>query len=358
MRILFHRLVEVLAGSSVSALRQQVQYLKAENQVLRSRLGERVKVTPQERARLVKYGVRLGTALATIVSIVSPQTFMKWIRDAKEVPKAKQKGRTPGRPRTPEEIRRLILRIARETGWGFTRIQGELRKLGITTVCRSTIINILKQAHMPTAPDRADSSWYEFVRRHAKTLWACDFITHQVLTPKGLKYAFSLVFVHPRTRRAFVSSSTTNPDQRWYEGVVEDFAASVPDGMPKPRLVARDRDSKYGAGFDDALAGHGMKAVQLPFRSPNLNAHVERLIQSVRTECLDHFIVMDTGHLDHLLAEYIDYHNRQRPHSSLDFATPMSGNAPEARTGPVVARTIRRHERLGGVIKHYTRVAA
>ncbi len=77
--------------------------------------------------------------------------------------------------------------------------------------------------------------------------------------------------------------------------------------------------------------------MQLPFRSPNLNAHVERLIQSVRKECLDHFIVMGMGHLDYLLAEYIDYHNRQRPHSSLDFAMPMSGQAPAARAGPVTA---------------------
>ena len=89
MRILFHRLVEVLAGSSESALRQQVQYLKAENQVLRSRLGARVKVTPREKARLVKLGARLGSALASIVTIVSPLTFMRWIRQAKKVPTRK-----------------------------------------------------------------------------------------------------------------------------------------------------------------------------------------------------------------------------------------------------------------------------
>ncbi len=106
--------------------------------------------------------------------------------------------------------------------------------------------------------------------------------------------------------------------------------------MPSPRLVARDRDSKYGADFDGALAGLGIEAVQLPFRSPNLNAHVERLIQSVRTECLDHFIVMGTGRLDHLLADSIDYHNRQRPHSSLDFATPMGGKHP--RHAPACGR--------------------
>ncbi len=135
-------------------------------------------------------------------------------------------------------------------------------------------------------------------------------------------------------------------------------AESPRPGRLWPRLVARDRDSKYGAGFDEVLTGHGIEAVQLPFRSPNLNAHVERLIQSVRKECLDHFIVMGTGHLDHLLAEYIDYHNRQRPHSSQWLATPMSGKAPKARDGPVIAGAIRRHERLGGVIKHNTRMAA
>lgn len=91
-----------------------------------------------------------------------------------------------------------------------------------------------------------------------------------------------------------------------------------------------------------------MEAVQLPFRSTNLNVHVERLIHSVCKECLDHYIVMGRGHLDGLLGEYIDYHNRHRPHLSLGFATPMSGKASEARAGRVVEGTIRRRERLGG----------
>jgi putative transposase len=95
----------------------------------------------------------------------------------------------------------------------------------------------------------------------------------------------------------------------------------------------------------------------VPHRSPNLNAHVERLIQSTRVECLDHFIILGTRHLDHLLSEYIEYHNRERPHSSLEFATPM-GRTPPARAGPVAPGEVRCRERLGGVLKHYYRKAA
>lgn len=97
--------------------------------------------------------------------------------------------------------------------------------------------------------------------------------------------------------------------------------------------------------------------VRLPLRSPNLNAHVERLIQSIQVECLDHFVILGTAHLDHLLAEYIDYHNRQRPHMSLDFATPM-GRPPPTRARLIEPREIRCRERLGGVLKHNYRKAA
>lgn len=176
----------------------------------------------------------------------------------------------------------------------------------------------------------------------------------------GLKFAFALVFIHPKTRRAHISASTTNPDGAWLVEVVQRFVASVPNSMAKPRLLLRDRDGKFGAGdgaFVAALAKAGVSTVRLPHRSPNLNAHVERLIQSIQVECLDHFIILGTRHLDHLLSEYVDYHNRERPHMSLQFATPI-GRLPSIRAGPIHARDIRCRERLGGVLRHYERKAA
>jgi putative transposase len=356
----FRRLLEVLAGSSQADLRRQVQYLKVENEILRSRITGPVRVTRAERSRLVRLGRPLGTAIRSLVSIVKPATFLKWVRDGRKRPKRKTVTRKPGRPRTPEQIRKIVLRIARETSFGYVRILGELKKLGIGGVSRSTVVNVLKQASLPTGPARGERTWDQFLKSHAKTLWACDFLTLRVLTATGLKFAFALVFVHPKTRRAHVSASTTNPDAAWSETVVRRFIASLPTGMAKPKLLLRDRDGKFAAGngaFGAVLAKAEISAVRLPHRSPNLNAHVERLIQSIQVECLDHFVILGTGHLDHLLAEYIDYHNRQRPHMSLAFATPMS-RCPPARAGPVEAREICCHERLGGVIKHYFRKAA
>jgi len=271
-----HRLLRVLAGSSRDELRRQVQFLKAENEILRSRIKGPVRVTKVERARLVRLGTPLGKAIRSLVTIVRPETFLKWVRDAGKKPKRKSPAKMkPGRPRTAEEIRTIILRIARETGFGYTRILGELKKLGVGGVSRSTVVNILKKSGLPTGPERGERTWDEFLTAHAKTLWACDFLTMRVLTAKGLKYVFALVFVHPRTRRAHVSASTTKPDAAWFTQVVQRFVASVPKGMAKPRLLLRDRDDKFAVGdgaFDAALAKIGVRSMPLPHRSPNLNA--------------------------------------------------------------------------------------
>lgn len=360
MSNLFRRLLSTLAGSGRDDLRRQIQYLRAENEVLRSRITGPIRVTPAERSRLVRLGKPLGNAVRALVSIVRPATFLKWVRDAEKRPRRKYATRKPGRPRTPEQIRKIVLRIARETGFGYVRILGELKKLGIGGVSRSTVVNILNQAGLPTGPARGERTWDQFLKAHAKTLWACDFLTLRVLTATGLKFAFALVFVHPKTRRAHVSTSTLNPDGAWFAEVARRFVASLPRDMSKPKLLLRDRDGKFAAGdgaFGRALEQAGIKTMTLPHRSPNLNAHVERLIQSIQIECLDHFVILGTRHLNHLLAEYIDYHNRQRPHMSIGFATPM-GRCPPARAGPVEPGEIRCCERLGGVLKHYHRKAA
>ena len=121
--------------------------------------------------------------------------------------------------------------------------------------------------------------------------------------------------------------------------------------------MLRDSDSKYGPSFEDALGAAGIGSHRLPHCSPNLNAFAERLIQSIEVECLDHFLILGTRHMSHLLAEYCDYYNRQRPHSALGFGTPC-GPAPPARAGPLNPSDIRCQKRLGGVLRHYYRRAA
>ena len=137
----FHPLILMLASLGKSELARQVQYLKAENEILRAKLPKRVTVTLTERRCLLKLGQKIGPAIKHLITIVAYRTFLRWLAGDKAGRKAGKRGR----PRTDEEIRETIIRLARENGWGYTRILGELKKLGIRRVCRSTVINILKE---------------------------------------------------------------------------------------------------------------------------------------------------------------------------------------------------------------------
>ncbi len=346
------RLLEVLSGSSQGELRRQIQYLKAENEILRAHIDGPVRVTARERYRLVRLARPLGAAVKGLVNIVKPGTFMRWIKATDTKRKPKPTTRRPGRPRTPDEIRQIILRIARETGWGYTRILGELKKLDIH-VSRSTVVNILRQASLPTGPERGEATWDQFIRSHAETLWACDFVQQRVLTLKGWKDAYLLVFVNVATRRAIATTSTEHPDARW----VAKQAATLQDvtGESGCRVLTRDSDTKFGKAFDEALKGQGITPVRLPHCSPNLNAHAERFIQTLQNECLNRFIVMGSGHINHLTSEYLQHYNTERPHSGIGYRVPGWKDRPlrlPNRDGEVRCRT-----RLGGVLRNYERAA-
>src|SRR5258708_818824 len=125
MKAVFHSLLLLFAKATDRELARMLQFLKAENSILRAKLPRRVEVTPPERRRLIKFGKPLGTKLRDLITIVSPRTFLRWLHA--ESPTAKAKARDPGRPRTDTEICDLILRIAQDTGWGYTRILGELK---------------------------------------------------------------------------------------------------------------------------------------------------------------------------------------------------------------------------------------
>jgi len=172
MARIFHPLFLLLASSTEKELARQNQYLKEENRTLRAKLPKRITVTPEERRRLVKVGKKLGPAIKELITIVTPGTFARWVRDGE---KPKGKPRKTGRPRTPQEVRDLVVKIAAETGWGYTRILGELKRLGIRKISRQTVKNILKEHGFDPGPTRGQGTWDEFLKIHATTLWQCDF---------------------------------------------------------------------------------------------------------------------------------------------------------------------------------------
>jgi putative transposase len=183
MRNIYRSLLLILTAATQKELARYVAYLKAENKILRSRLPERVVVEPTERRRLVRLGAKLGRALDELVTIVHPGTLRRWIReDAKTTKRPRGK---VGRRRTGEEIRKLILKLAKANNWGYTRILGELRKLNIRAVSRNTVKNILKENGYDPGPQRGHGTWDEFIKIHAATLWQCDFVSKRIVTPKG-----------------------------------------------------------------------------------------------------------------------------------------------------------------------------
>jgi len=355
MAKIFHPLLMMLAGCTEKELARQVQYLKEENRILRSKLPKRITVTPEERRSLLKFGKPVGTAIKELITIVTPRTFARWASGEKEGSKKTEK--KPGRPRTPDEIRDLVVKIAKETGFGYTKILGELRKLGIRKITRQTVKNILKEHGFDPGPKRGKGTWDEFLKIHAETLWQCDFFTKKIVTLGGIVEMYMLVFIHIGSRRVWVSSPTAHPDSRWVAQQARNVCMEFAEEEHKPTYVMHDADTKFTRQFDEIFKAEGIKTKKHLPASPNLNAFVERWVQSVQQECLDHFVVLGEKHLRHIVSEYIDFYNNVRPHEGRDHLPPaMKDPPPEAETvklDEVVCR-----ERLGGLLKHYERRAA
>lgn len=352
MKLALHSFFLLLAGSTDDELRKQVQYLKEENRILRGKLPRRIVVTAEERHRLVKLGLAVGKALKDLISIVSPRTFLRWV-NGEAVAKPPKKAAKPGRPRTPEEIRDLVLKLARETGGGYTRILGELKKLGVRKICRSTVIKILKENGLQPGPERGEGTWDEFLKRHAATLWACDFFSQKVWTLGGMVDVFVLFFLPVGSRRVFVSGVTAHPDRAWVLQQARNVSMYFGDEPVKPTHLLRDNDGKFRKEFDALLEADGMTVKKIVPRSPNLNAYAERFVQSIKQECLAHFLVLGESHLRHLVTEYVAYYHRERPHQAKDNL-PLTATGPPTVTPLTVAEVVC-EERLAGLLKHYRR---
>ena len=367
MKNLYHRLLLLIAGSTQKELASQIRYLKIENEILRSKLGTRVPVTDKERNRLVKFGAKLGKALGELVTIVHPDTLRRWIREA-----GKPGKKTPakkGRPRTKEEIRELIIKLARENDWGYTRILGELRKLGVQAVSRNTVKNILKENGFEPGPKRGAGTWDEFLKIHAATLWQCDFYAKKVLTIKGFRDLFLLVFLHVETRRVFIAPSTFHPNEAWVKEQANAFLKHVEGTGLGATMVMHDRDTKFTAAFDGILESADLEVKKTAHRSPNTVAFVERFIQTLQQECLDFFIVFGEQHMDHLVFEMVTHYHEERPHQAREndplvpeAATSKPTKAKRKKKEPpsdvVPVSQVECRQRLGGLLKHYYRKVA
>jgi len=277
-----------------------------------------------------------------VLVIVQPETVVKWHRMGfKLYWRWKSKNVKVGRPRIDYEIRTLIRRMSRENPiWGAPRILSELRLLGYD-VAESTVAKYMVRQRKPPS-----QTWRTFLDNHASEIAACDFFAVPTATFRVL-YCF-VVLSHDR-RRVIHFNVTEHPSAQWTaQQIVEAFPY---DEVPK--YLLRDNDSIYGQLFQQRVKSLSIEEVKTAYRSPWQNPFAERLIGSVRRECLDHVIVLGEQHLKRILHEYIDYYNQARAHMSLDGNAPLPREVEPLDRGNVIALP-----QVGGLHHRYTRIAA
>src|SRR5712692_4373747 len=319
--------------------------LVAENLLLRYQLAVLTRPTrkrPRLRARDKLFWVVVRTLRddwRRHLVVVRPESVIRWHREAWRL-FWRWRSRGPlGRRRLSAEVRELIVIMARDNPrWGSERIRGELLKPGLVVSKRSI------QRYRQRGPAHPPSQmWRTFLANHAHHLWAADLLTVQTLTFKTL---YVLVFIAHGRRQLVHINITANPTAAWvWRQVIE----ATPWGH-KPRHLLRDRDRVYGRDFRQRTRRIGIDAIATPVRSPRANAVVERVIGTLRRECLDHLIILNEQHLRSVLAEFVGYYNAERPHRTLRLETPEP--ALRAVEGPVRSRPV-----LGGLHHVYERVA-
>jgi putative transposase len=285
---------------------------------------------------------------------VTPETLLRWHRRIVGR-RWTYPHRPPGRPPIDQAVRELILRFARENShWGYVRIVGELRKLGIT-VSATLVRNVLARAGIPSAPERGASSWRSFLRQQGNTILACDFFTVDTV---WLRRPYVLFFVSVGTRRVEYVACTRHPDSAWMMQQTRNLLMGLDERGERPRFLIHDRDRKYSRAFDAIFGSEGTVIVRTPVQAPNANAYAERWVGSVRRECLDRLLIFGRRQLEHVLRVYIRHFNQQRPHRALKLRPPDRGSGPDpSPTATVYPLQVRRRDLLGGLLHEYEAAA-
>ena len=350
-------LLLILAGWINHREQVVIEYLRAENRVLRKKLGKkRIVLDDDQRRCLAVKGKILGRKmLEQVATIVTPDTILRWHR---ELVAAKwdysRRRKKFGRPPASAEIVELVLRMARENPtWGYDRIQGALANLG-HLVSNTWIGSILKAHGVDPAPVRKrQSTWKSFLAAHWDVLASIDFTTIEVWTRRGLVTYYLLFVMELETRRVHFAGSTTNPDEPWMLQIGRNLSDAEDGFLRRGQYLLMDRDSKYSEQFRLTLEQGGVEAVRLPPRSPNLSPHIERFMRSVKDECLHRMIFFGESAVQAAVVAFLAHYHQERNHQGLDNTLIEPGEEVGRTSSEVVCR-----ERLGGMLRYYYRKAA
>jgi transposase InsO family protein len=338
MFALFCFILAVLASpfKSKSRLEAENAALRRQLVVLRRKVQGRIRLTNNDRWFLIQL-YRWFPSISHVLTIVQPETLVRWHRAGFRCYWRWKSHSRGGRPQIETDVRALIRQMSIENPlWGAPRIHGELLKLGFDVAQSSVAKYMVKRGGPPS------QGWHTFLRNHAPDIAAMDLF---VVPTIGFDLLYAFIIVRLDRRDLVWINVTTNPTAEW-------IAGQLTEAFPwdeAPRYLIRDRDRIYGSIVTRRMRAMGIRDKPTAPASPWQNGFAERLIGSIRRECVDHFVVLGEAHLRRILRAYARYYNNIRTHRSLDKDAPVS--RPVQRTGIISSRPI-----LGGLHHHYVRV--
>ena len=348
--LVFSKLVSwmVLRTRSDTAKEIEILVLRHQLAVLQRR-SPRPRISWPDRAVLAALTRLLPTRRRRGL-LVTPATILRWHQRLVSRRWTTQPAR-PGRPAIPAGLRRLAVRLATENPtWGYRRVHGELASLGYQ-IGASTIWTILHSAGIDPSSRRNGPSWTDFRRAQAHGILACDLFHVDTITLHRL-YAFFVI--EHATRRVHILGVTAHPTGAWLTQLARNLTMDLEDAGQRFRFLIRDRDAKFTAPFDAVFTANHMQIIKSPVRAPRANAIAERFVGTLRRELLDRVLIINRQHATTVLHTFEQHYNDHRPHRTLGQAAPLQPLPDRTRTE---INTVRRRNRLGGLLHEYQQVA-
>jgi len=361
-------LIVLIACSINERMQKRLDYKTEEvailKEILKAVTGKaRIDFNDNQRRRLATKGKELTPKeREECCAIVRPRTILDWFRAIYSEKYDSSKSRGPGRPRKPEETRKLVIAIANDNlSWGYTKIRDALKVgLGIN-ISRTTVANILSEAGIVPAPEREKKrTWRQFMDSHWSSLYACDFFAVETLGVFGAVRHMVLFVIKVETREVHIAGVRVDPNGAWMKQIARNLTDPIDGFLRDATHLIHDADPLFTDDFKAILKpvsyadSEGVKCVKIPPSSPNCNAFAERFVKTIKYECLRHFVFFGERHLRYVISEYMEHYQHERFHQGIggSLIKPTAVNDNSAH-GDIKCRA-----RLGGLLNFYYREAA